>query len=475
MSFYIALSGLAATQKDLDVTANNIANVKTTGFKQSRAEFADVYASSVFSNKRTKVGDGVLTAAVAQQFTQGSLDFTENVLDMAIKGSGFFAVKSGVNTDDVSYTRAGAFKLNRNNYIVDNSGNYLQSFPVDARTGRTISMAPSTMNPLRIPDTAGEPRATENLHAIFNLDARVQSVSENMVEDPPGSGTMVPGGTSNFDPTKPSTYNTATSTTIYDSLGAPHVVNLYYVKRDENVWDMYATIDDDNQPLDLTPGSVPGPPIVSGTAGATAAVNAPSGNPATSIRLEFSQDGTPFAPIDASGNFIPANFSLANALTNGADDSQEVTLNFNSEDVNNESKPSQFASSFEVSHLVDDGSTVGRLTSVDVDASGLVAAQYSNGDTRFMGRVALLNFSNEQGLQQIGSTMWRETIESGTPLAGEANTGTFGAIESSALESSNVNLTQELVDMIVAQKNFQANSRALEVNSQLQQTILQVR
>ncbi len=174
MSFNIALSGLAAAQKDIDTTANNIANVNTTGFKESRAEFADVYAASVFSSNKTKVGDGVTTSKVAQQFSQGSLKFTNNSLDLAITGDGFFAVSPEIGNRDYSYTRAGAFKLDKNNFISDNNGGFLQGFPVNPATGETTSVSLSTTSPIQIPNTAGAPRATQNVFLTMNLDSRQQ-------------------------------------------------------------------------------------------------------------------------------------------------------------------------------------------------------------------------------------------------------------------------------------------------------------
>jgi flagellar hook protein FlgE len=170
MSFNIALTGIAAAQKDLDVTANNIANVNTTGFKESRAEFADVYASSVFSSGRTKNGDGVQTTMVAQQFHQGSLQFTNNSLDLAITGEGYFAMSQDLGAQDFTYTRAGAFKLDKDNFIVDAKGNFLQGFPVDEATGDTTSVSLSTSSALQIPDSSGSPRATATVYSSFNLD-----------------------------------------------------------------------------------------------------------------------------------------------------------------------------------------------------------------------------------------------------------------------------------------------------------------
>lgn len=451
MSFNIALSGINASQKDLDVTANNISNVKTTGFKQSRAEFADVYATSIFNAGNTKVGDGVLTSSVAQQFSQGTLDFTENSLDMAISGNGFFATTDGLGSRDMTYTRSGAFKLNEDKFIVDNQGNYLQGYQVDRNSGTNSSTALATTQPIRIPDVAGAPQSTDNVFTAFNVDARRSPID----------GTANP-----FDPETPSTYHSSTSATIYDSLGESHTLSTYYVKRGNNQWDVYATFDGDE--IDLAPTGT-----ATSTPPARDSVNGYSG-----LEINFLGSGEPDVPagqitfdpgsIDLSGN----NADGDPYLNNGA---SAQTVQFNFQDLSGTTSPTQFASDFEVTNLDQDGSTVGRLTNVDIDKAGLIAATYSNGDVQYLGQVAIVRFANEQGLTQIGSTKWRESIDSGEPLAGEANTGTFGGIEASALENSNVNLTKELVDLITAQRNFQANSRSLEVNNTINQTILQIR
>ncbi|MDV6316985.1 flagellar hook protein FlgE [Idiomarina sp. HP20-50] len=455
MSFNIALSGINASQKDLDTTANNISNVKTTGFKQSRAEFADVYATSIFNAGNTKVGDGVLTSSVAQQFSQGTLEFTENALDMAIGGNGFFATTDDIGSRDMTYTRSGAFKLNDGKFIVDNQGNYLQGYQVNAQSGSPSSTSLATTQPIRVPDVAGAPQSTQNIFTSFNVDARLSPIPVTGGGPPP---------TSNFDPSSPATYSSSTSANVYDSLGESHVLTTYYVKRAPNTWDVYATFD--------------GKEIDMGTA-ANANGGAVSANNTIGRRIIFNPDGTPavtppdvtFAPatININGNDYAGN----PYLPNGAETPQTVQFNF--QDETGTTPPTQFASDFEVTTLEQDGTTVGRLTNVDIDKSGLIAATYSNGDVRYLGQVALVRFANEQGLTQIGGTKWRESLDSGEALAGEANTGTFGSIEASALENSNVNLTKELVDLITAQRNFQANSRSLEVNNTINQTILQIR
>ncbi|RUO30222.1 flagellar hook protein FlgE [Aliidiomarina soli] len=443
MSYFIALSGLSASQRDLDTTSNNVANVNTTGFKGSRAEFGDVYASSIFTNSRTKVGDGVQIQRVAQQFSQGTLDFTENSLDMAIKGGGFFVTAPEQGSQDYSYTRAGAFKMDRDNYIVDNSGDYLQAYPVNRETGANSSTALSTTGPVEIPTTAGSPQATDELYQSVNLDSR-----ENAILDP-------------FDPTDDATYSHSTSATVYDSLGEAHTVTTYYARRDdaatgETQWDVYKTVNGEMQDFDAPGGTL----VADATSG---------GN--TGVRIQFDASGRPTGPdLTADGYFEPGEFTYT--PTSGADP-LDIVFNFRSEGGN--ATPTQFASAFELQALKQNGTTVGRLTNVEINENGLIAAEYSNGSTQYLGQVALVQFNNDQGLEQVGGTKWRQTNNSGEAITGTAGIGTFGAIESSALENSNVNLTEELVDMIVAQRNYQANSRSLEVNSTLQQTILQIR
>jgi flagellar hook protein FlgE len=460
MSFNIALSGLAAAQKDLNVTANNIANVNSTGFKESRAEFSDVYASSVFSSGKTKAGNGVQTSQVAQQFHQGSLQFTNNSLDLAITGEGYFATSQNLGSQDFTYTRAGAFKLNKDNFIVDANGNYLQGFPVDETSGDNTSVSLSTSSAIQIADSSGSPRATNNVYSSFNLDSR----------------SIAPPLTVKFDPTDRASFNSSTSTTVYDSLGEPHILQLYFVKTqdtaapgDENQWDVYSTLDgksfnEDGLERDGTVGNE--------YEKLTTFKFDSSGLPeSTDGNANLSDTFDPLS-IAGGGN---GNAGLSDLLNNGATFPPTVQINWRDQAGTTTKVPTQYASRFEVKALEQDGATVGRLAGVEIGSDGKVVASYSNGDSSFLGQVGLVRFSNSQGLQQVGSTGWKKSLTSGEPIAGEPGSGTLGNINSSALEQSNVNLTNELVDLISAQRNFQANSRALEVNSTIQQSILQIR
>ncbi|ABI71017.1 flagellar hook protein FlgE [Shewanella frigidimarina] len=459
MSFNIALSGIAAAQKDLNTTANNIANVNTIGFKESRAEFADVYANSIFSNSKTAVGGGATTTQVAQQFHQGSLQFTSNSLDMAISGGGFFVTSSELGSQDQSYTRAGAFKVDSSNYMVDSAGNFLQGFPVD-EDGNSTSVSLTTTQPIKIPDTAGSPVQTGNVGLQMNLN-----VSETAL-DP-----------ANFNPADSDTFNNSTSVTIYDSLGESHIMTTYFVKptngsyTGESNWVAFYAVDGD--PVDVASGpgtystDTDGDSIADGTGTVSAANPGGAAGTWSGAVLKFNSVGAYTGSDPAIITTEALGTGGAGALGPGADGTQTLTIKFNS--------PTQYSSPFEVTELTQDGITVGRLTNVGIGSDGLITASYSNGSTVPLSRVALVRFANEQGLTQVGNTSWKASLDSGAALAGEANSGTFGSIRSSALEQSNVDLTTELVDLISAQRNFQANSRTLEVNNTLNQTILQIR
>ncbi|MCJ8321037.1 MAG: flagellar hook protein FlgE, partial [Colwellia sp.] len=393
---------------------------------------------------------------------QGSIQFTNNALDLAITGNGFFATVPELGSLETSYTRAGQFKLNSDNFVVNSQGGHLLGFPVNS-DGSSASVSLSTAEPIRIPTSSGAPTKTSEVDIRMNLPA-----GDAYISNAPG----------NFDPDDPLTFNNSTSVTIFDSLGDSHIMTYFFIKDDPsapvnapNEWIVFAAVD--GVVIDLQDPN--------GDAAATNRVGGMTSGPLSpggviGGRLVFNASGDFISqePNLASGGLITRDFS--NHLPNGADTAQTVQIDFNLDPNGpNPNEPTQFASNFEVTALNQDGLAVGRLTGIDIGTDGLVRATYSNGTSQPLARIALVNFSNEQGLTQVGSTSWKESILSGEGLAGEGGTGTFGTINSSALEQANVNLTTELIDLISAQRNFQANSRALEVDNQLNNTILQIR
>lgn len=444
MSFSIALSGLNAAQAQLDVTSNNIANVETTGFKQSRTQFGDIYANSQFGNSNTAIGNGVLLQEVQQLFDQGNLNFTSQALDLAVSGEGFFVLSPDQLSQERLFSRAGAFGVDNNGYVVNSAGQYLQVFPVNT-DGSVTATALSSTTPLQLPDTAGAPQATGEVEIGVNLPANVTNLNVDT-----------------FDPAQPTTYTASTSITVYDSLGDSHIVTSYFVKQPNlngggpNTWGVFLTTTDsagNRVDLDVYDGVGGAPSGITNAGGINYGV------------LEFNQQGVFMGTTPAAGLFTEP-FSF---LTNGADPSQQVVFDFNN------NTPTQFASPFTVNTLSQDGFTIGRLTGLNVSDKGVIQATYSNGQTTAVGKVALARFSNPQGLLQVGNTSWRASTQSGEPLAGEAGTSSFGVIQSGALESSTVDLTQELVTLITAQRNFQANAKSIETSNAITQTIIQIR
>jgi len=348
MSFNIALSGLNAAQKDLDVTSNNIANVNTIGFKESRAEFVDVYASSLLSGGKTKAGDGVLTSEVAQQFSQGSIMFTQNSLDLAVTGTGFYATVPDLDSLEKSYTRAGQFKLNDDNFIVNSAGGHLLGFPVND-DGSSSSVSLSTTTPIQIPTYSGAPQFTTEVDVRMNL---------------PAGDSYITGAPLNFDPTDPLTFNNSTSVNVFDSLGDSHVMTYYFIKDNPNAvvgppavaakpneWILFTAIDGNTIDIDDT-GS-PANELAAADGRVT------SGG-LKGARLAFNSSGDFTATTPSSGfTTVPLGGTI---LANGADPAQIITIDFNLDTAGpNPNEPTQFASNFEVTSLSQDGLAVGRL------------------------------------------------------------------------------------------------------------------
>jgi flagellar hook protein FlgE len=405
MTFRLALSGLNAAQADLGVTANNIANSSTSGFKRSRTEFAELFAVSPQGVSSLAAGNGVRVSDVAQQFSQGSIDFTDNSLDLAISGSGFFTLSDNGAT---AYTRAGAFKTDSDGYVVNAQGQRLQVYPPLVNGGFNTG----SLNDLRLVTSESAPNATSNVQVLLNLPADASAPS-----------------IATFNPADPNSFNRATSLTVYDSLGAAHTATMYFVKG-------------------ATAGAWDGRLYVDGTAVGGAQP------------LAFSNTGTLTTP--ATGKIAFPSYTPATGAA-----AMSMTFDF--------AGATQYGSTFTVNSITQDGYTTGRLIGMDIDKSGAVQARFTNGRSLTLGQVALSNFANPGGLQQLADTTWAETFTSGQALRGQSGNSGFGLIQSGALEASNVDITTQLVNMITAQRNFQANAQMISTSDQITQTIINIR
>ncbi len=403
MPFRIALSGLNAASSDLEVTANNLANVNTVGFKESRPEFQSVFASSTQSTSSAAIGSGVRLAGVTQQFAQGNVDFTNNALDLAIGGEGFFVLGG----DTTTYTRAGNFQIDNEGFVVSPDGSRLQSYL--PTTGDQFNAG--QVADLRVTTGVNPPAATTT--ATFGVNVPADAAEPAVAV---------------FDPDEPTSYNHSTSVTVYDSLGSAHTQTLYFVKEAaDNAWTAHVAID--------------GTEVGTGQA------------------VTFDANGVLTAP--ASGNFTLPAFTPG---TGAADITLTVDI----------AETTQFGGSFAVNSILQDGAATGTLSGLEIDPDGVVIARYTNGQSTALGKIALANFANPQGLQQVDGS-WASTVTSGEPILGEANSGRFGALTSGALEASNVDLTEQLVNMITAQRNFQANAQMISTADTTTQTIINIR
>ena len=658
MAFNTAVSGLRAANADLSVVGNNIANASTTGFKQSRAEFGDIYAAAALGGGGSAIGSGVFLNSVTQQHNQGNISFTNNGLDMAINGNGYFVISNNGATE---YTRAGLLGLDQEGYMVNSQGKRMQGFTasesgaisgsiddlrivsdnlspqqstevaltvnIDASqtepaergtasetTGAAIGIAQAggtnaypvetltftlsdssvrtvtTVANASARETASSISALAEVSATATTDATLSTINDNggleislngvTLVTSTGAGDITPqdiaiainsltnttlrgitalhdalagtvtvtsadgadleftidgsgnaldgltltgssgasvavnGANSNgngltgtaggsvavvmeegvtlassgggaalfsatinqapfvnnaFDPDKQDTYNHATSVNVFDSLGSSHVMNLYFVKESTpNTWSLYTLIDGEDVG---DPNRALSPPLDIAPTRAT-------------YSLVFNDDGTLdqsssdpvqityWNPVDADGN--PSGALTGLAIADGAlFPIVEPYTSSNFEiDV---SELSQYGSPFSVNDVTQDGFTTGRLTAVDITADGTIFTRYTNGQSRSLGQVALANFRNPQGLQPIGNTSWAETFESGNPVVGVPGSAALGLVQSGALEESNVDLSQQLVNLIIAQRNFQANAKTIQTEDAVTQTIINMR
>ncbi len=404
MAFQHGLSGLNASSRNLDVIGHNIANANTVGMKTSRAEFGELYASSINASGGINSGIGVTVATVSQMFTQGNITVTGNDMDVAINGNGFFEVTKPDGS--MAYSRSGMFKLDNQGNIITNSGASLMGYPTDANGVRTVFES----QPLRLPTGGPIPaRLTSAITAEFNLDARA-----------PIAAAAVP-------PTPFGTYST--SLNGFDAQGLEVPVTFVFEKVGNNQWNVYP-----------------------GVNGADPAASVP-------FAVNFLADGT----LD------PATVIPQLQLASPNDPAQVFQVDINFDDI------TQFGADFAVSNLSQDGYRPGELTSLGIGDDGVITARYSNGQSQAAGQIALVNFRNVQGLSPTGDGNWVATAASGQPVAGAPGEGKFGSLRAGALEDSNVDLTGELVNMMTAQRAYQANAQTIKTQDQVLSTLLNMR
>lgn len=407
MGFQQALSGLNAAAKNLDTIGNNVSNSNTIGFKGAQTRFADAFANSLGGSGGASAGIGVNISGINQLFSQGNITATSNPLDIAISGGGFFRLSTG---GAITYGRNGQFKVDKDGFIVNDAGSRLTGYLPDT-SGTLVTTAPVD---LEITTSDIAPQRTTDINVVANLNS-----------------TQGTHAAASFNLNDPSTYNSSTSLSVYDSLGNSHSLSLYFLKTAANSWEVFASND--------------GVQVGAGAIGTVNFTSAGAINTATTT-MPF----TVSAPV-TTGATSPLTFSVDLTGT------------------------TQFGSNFGVSTLTQDGFSSGRLSGYEISDDGVLLGRYSNGQSNTLGQIALASFNNAQGLQPLGNNVWAETSNSGPALVGTPNSGNLGTLQSGAVEESNVDLTAELVNMITAQRIYQANAQTIKTQDAVLQTLVNLR
>ncbi|MDQ8757186.1 flagellar hook protein FlgE [Sphingosinicella sp. LHD-64] len=430
MSFYTSLSGLRGAQTDLSVLANNIANVGSIGFKRSRAQFGDIAPAS-----NTTAGQGARLKGIEQQFTQGGFETSSRELDLAISGAGFFVTRDAVANGTTFFSRNGSLSVDGQRYLRDSNGGYLQVLPVDNEGNVTATGLEAAQN-LQLPLTSGTPRATNLLQLTANMPATAEKPEDRAVFSP--SNPYV------FDRLDPNSYNFSQQTTVYDSQGNAQSATLYFVRTGSttagdtaDTWDVHLFVGN-----------------TEASAGGTATT------PATPLELTFDGAGVLTAPTGA--------VAFSSVFPSGASAPLTLSLDFGT-------ATTQSPGTFNVSSLVQDGVASAKFSDISIGEDGLITAAFSDGSIKALGKLLIATFSNPDGLRERGDGRWSVTGESGPATVGVAGSDAFGRIQSGALERSNVDLTEELVALIAAQRNFQANAKAIETSNSMAQSIINLR
>lgn len=429
MSFYTSLSGLRGAQTDLGTISNNIANVGSIGFKRSRTHFGDIMPAS-----STTPGQGTRLKSIEQQFTQGGFETSARDLDLAISGTGFFVTRDALNGGTTYFSRNGSLSIDSQRYMVDSNGGYIQVLPVDAEGNTTASGIAASRN-LQLPLTSGTPRATSLVTMTANLP-----ITADKPEDRAVYSTANPYG---FDRLDPNSYNFSQQQTVYDSEGNAQSATFYFVRTGSiaagdatDTWDVHMFVGNEE---------------ASATTGAT---------PADPAHLSFDNTGAMTSPTG------PIAFS--SVFPSGAASPLAITLDFGT-------ATKQAAGAFNISAIDQDGLASAKLSDVSIGEDGLVTASFTDGTTQALGKLLVANFANPAGLRQRGDGRWTITGNSGDAVVGEAGSDAFGRIQSGALERANVDITEELVALIAAQRNFQANAKAIETANSMDQSIINLR
>ena len=420
-SFNIGVTGLNAVGSGMGVIGDNIANAGTTGFKSSRAEFQDVLASSLKGiDGGDQFGAGVKLAHIKPLMSQGDVARTDNITDLAVNGDGFFRVKAPFGS---GYTRDGSFHFNKTGELVNSDGFPVIGFQADESGKITTKEAPVKLGNTTIPA-----QATAKLNLTMNLDSRAE-VKEFNIKDP--------DATSNF----------SNSVTVFDNVGTARLVTMYYNKAQDNTWTYRALTDGAD-----AEGGIPGEftQMAQGT-------------------VSFNNKGQLQEEAVGSNSF---NFNK------GAAPDQQIQFNFGESIVEGGEglgATTQYGSSSAISRHTQDGFSAATLGSMSFNDEGILTAVYDNGESRNISQIAVAKFENNESLFKIGRNLFKESRNSGQAAMGKPGESGRGEVLSKSLELSNVDIANEFVGLMTAQRNFQANAKTLTTADQMLQEVLNIK
>jgi len=418
-----AISGLESNGSMLSVVSDNIVNSNTNGFKTSRAEFHNVLAADVLSSASgSQIGNGVRIGGITNQFTQGSITRTDRSTDLAINGNGFFVVKG--DAAGLTYTRDGAFRFDKEGWLTTLGGERVQAYGVSPEGKIT-----GTLGDIRIPYAAIPAKTTNHLEVHVNLDARTE----------PGTP---------IDLTRPDeTSHFSTTSQIFDSIGNSHPINIYFNKTGNGTWEWHAMAD--------------GAEFAGGEKGK---------------QSEMARGTLNF---DALGKLQHSDQQLVNtAFSNGAIPDQQIKFDFGDpiDDLGTGQRgTTQYGSKSSIFRNVQDGWSAGTLSDTIIDTDGTITGVYSNGQNRTLGQMALARFEATENLIKVGANQFKETTESGQALLGKPKTSGRGALMTKSLEQSNTDLAKEFVDMIKAQRGFQASAKSITSANEMLEEVINLR
>lgn len=420
-SMYTGITGLQGQGEALSIYGDNIANANTVGFKVSRPEFQDVVAKSLKGLLGgNQIGRGVRLAAVNPVFSQGSIVQTESATDLAITGDGFFVI-NGV--DGQSYSRNGAFHFDKDGKLINADGFKVQGFQADDK-GRVTSK----MGDISVDRTVVDAKKTSEVNLFMNLDLRADKALQ-------------------FDPRRPEqTSHFATGATVYDTAGTAHVVTVYFNKTDDGEWTWRAMAKGDE--------------VVGGKKDTQ--VEQARG------RLRFDTDGRLREQLTDRSSF---------QFNKGALPDQVIKFNFGEDLANGGAgvQVTQYGTNSEAYKTTQDGFTAGTLAGLTFNDDGILTAMYTNGQSINLAQIALAKFENPEGLFKMGQNRFRESRLSGQATVGAPQAGGRGRVSAKTIESSTTDIANEFINLMTAQRNFQANAKVISSADEMMQEVLNIK